>query len=107
MAHIVMILIGDIGYDGRVRKEIRTLVAHGHRVELVVSDFSTNGGAGQDREPRRSRRLLHRRRAAEVGGAALRRQRRLHSHRRAFRTPALEQGAGPSPALPRRVRACK
>jgi glycosyltransferase involved in cell wall biosynthesis len=48
MAHIVMVLIGNIGYDGRVRKEIRTLVARGHRVELVVSDFSTNGGGGQD-----------------------------------------------------------
>jgi glycosyltransferase involved in cell wall biosynthesis len=48
MAHIVMVLIGDISYDGRVRKEIRTLVARGHRVELVVSDFSKNGTAGHD-----------------------------------------------------------
>jgi glycosyltransferase involved in cell wall biosynthesis len=48
MAHIVMVLIGDIRYDGRVRKEIRTLVGHGHRIELVVSDFGTNCGTGQD-----------------------------------------------------------
>jgi len=48
MAHIVMVLIGNISYDGRVRKEVRTLVARGHRVELVVSEFSKNGGAGHD-----------------------------------------------------------
>src|SRR5262249_7263550 len=48
MARIVMVLKGDIQYDGRVRKEIRTLIAGGHRVELVGSDFSTNGCASQD-----------------------------------------------------------
>jgi starch synthase len=48
MAHIVMVLIGDIRYDGRVRKEIRTLDAIGHQVELVVSDFSKNGSDGED-----------------------------------------------------------
>jgi glycosyltransferase involved in cell wall biosynthesis len=42
MPHIVMVLIGDIRYDGRVQKEIRTLVTAGHRVELVVSDFGKN-----------------------------------------------------------------
>ena len=40
MAHIGMVLIGDIRYDGRVRKEISSLVGAGHQVELVVSDFS-------------------------------------------------------------------
>jgi glycosyltransferase involved in cell wall biosynthesis len=48
MAHIAMVLIGDIRYDGRVRKEIRTLVNAGHQVELVVSDFSKNGCGGED-----------------------------------------------------------
>jgi glycosyltransferase involved in cell wall biosynthesis len=42
MADIVMVLIGDIRYDGRVRKEISTLIKAGHRVELVVSDFAKN-----------------------------------------------------------------
>jgi glycosyltransferase involved in cell wall biosynthesis len=48
MAHIVMILIGDIRYDGRVRKEIATLLAAGHQVELVVSDFGKIGSGGED-----------------------------------------------------------
>jgi glycosyltransferase involved in cell wall biosynthesis len=48
MAHIVMTLIGDIRYDGRVRKEIRTLLMAGHEVELVVSDFRKSGAGGED-----------------------------------------------------------
>jgi glycosyltransferase involved in cell wall biosynthesis len=48
MGHIVMLLIGDIRYDGRVRKEIGTLLAAGHRVELVVSDFAKSGSGGED-----------------------------------------------------------
>jgi glycosyltransferase involved in cell wall biosynthesis len=48
MAHIVMLLIGDIRYDGRVRKEIGTLLAAGHRVELVVSDFNKSSSGGED-----------------------------------------------------------
>lgn len=40
MSHIIMTLIGNIQYDGRVRKEIATLRDAGHRVELIVSDFS-------------------------------------------------------------------
>ena len=50
MAHIVMVLIGDIRYDGRVRKEIRTLVTVGHRVELVVSDFRKEKNGGEELE---------------------------------------------------------
>ena len=48
MSYIVMVLIGDIRYDGRVRKEIGTLVSAGHRVELVVSDFSKSSAGGED-----------------------------------------------------------
>jgi len=48
MAHVVMLLIGDIRYDGRVRKEIGTLLAAGHQVELVVSDFGKSGSGGED-----------------------------------------------------------
>lgn len=48
MAHIGMVLIGDIRYDGRVRKEIGTLVNAGHYLELVVSDFNKNGSGGED-----------------------------------------------------------
>jgi glycosyltransferase involved in cell wall biosynthesis len=48
MAHTVMVLIGDIRYDGRVRKEIRTLVAAGHQVELIVSDFDKRASGGED-----------------------------------------------------------
>jgi glycosyltransferase involved in cell wall biosynthesis len=43
MIRIGMVLIGDIRYDGRVRKEIGTLVAAGYDVELVVSDFNKGG----------------------------------------------------------------
>jgi glycosyltransferase involved in cell wall biosynthesis len=42
-----MVLIGDIRYDGRVRKEIGTL-AGSHHVELVVSDFSQSRSGGED-----------------------------------------------------------
>jgi glycosyltransferase involved in cell wall biosynthesis len=38
-----MVLLADIRIDGRVQKEIRTLVAAGHDVELVVADFTKNG----------------------------------------------------------------
>lgn len=48
MAHIVMVLLGDIRYDGRVRKEIHTLTAAGHRIELVVADFRKNRSGGED-----------------------------------------------------------
>jgi glycosyltransferase involved in cell wall biosynthesis len=48
MARIGMVLIGDIRYDGRVRKEIGTLVAAGHQVELVVSDFTKDKCGGED-----------------------------------------------------------
>jgi glycosyltransferase involved in cell wall biosynthesis len=48
MARIVMVLVGNIKYDGRVRKEIHTLVEAGHHVELVVSDFSKDGSGGGD-----------------------------------------------------------
>jgi glycosyltransferase involved in cell wall biosynthesis len=48
MAHIVMVLIGDIRYDGRVRKEIGTLLAAGHQVELVVSDSDKKASGGED-----------------------------------------------------------
>ena len=48
MAHIGMVLLGDIRYDGRVRKEIDTLVTAGHNVELVVADFSQNTSGGED-----------------------------------------------------------
>ena len=48
MARIVMVLIGDIRYDGRVRKEIATLVSAGHDVELVVSDFNKDGASDND-----------------------------------------------------------
>lgn len=44
MAHIAMVLKGDIRYDGRVRKEIKTLQMSDHHVELIVSDFSREKG---------------------------------------------------------------
>jgi glycosyltransferase involved in cell wall biosynthesis len=43
-----MVLIGNIRYDGRVRKEIWTLLAAGHQVELIVSDFDKSGSSGED-----------------------------------------------------------
>jgi len=48
MAHICMVLLADIHIDGRVRKEIRTLVAGGHDVDLVVADYLKNGSGGED-----------------------------------------------------------
>lgn len=48
MAQIGMVLRGDIRYDGRVRKEITTLVRAGHNVELIVSDFHRDGSGGED-----------------------------------------------------------
>jgi len=48
MSRIGMVLIGDIRYDGRVRKEIETLVRAGHHVELVVSDFGKTASGGED-----------------------------------------------------------
>jgi glycosyltransferase involved in cell wall biosynthesis len=48
MAHIVMLLLGDIRYDGRVRKEIGTLLAAGHQVDLIVSDFNKGIPASED-----------------------------------------------------------
>jgi glycosyltransferase involved in cell wall biosynthesis len=48
MASIVMTLLGDIRYDGRVCKEIQTLLGAGHKVELVVSDFRRNGSERED-----------------------------------------------------------
>jgi glycosyltransferase involved in cell wall biosynthesis len=48
MARIVMVLLGDIRYDGRVRKEIQTLTAAGHQIELVVSDFKKTASGGED-----------------------------------------------------------
>jgi glycosyltransferase involved in cell wall biosynthesis len=48
MAHIVMTLLGDIRYDGRVRKEIQTLIGAGHKLELVVADFKKTGSGGED-----------------------------------------------------------
>jgi hypothetical protein len=43
-----MVLIGDIRYDGRVRKEIKTLTKAGHKVELVVSAYQKNDVADTD-----------------------------------------------------------
>ncbi len=40
MKSILVLLIGNIKYDGRVQKEIRTLRQAGHQVTLVVSSFS-------------------------------------------------------------------
>lgn len=40
-----MVLIGDILYDGRVRKEIRTLTKAGHKVDLIVSAYQKNNVA--------------------------------------------------------------
>jgi glycosyltransferase involved in cell wall biosynthesis len=48
MSHIVMVLLGDVRYEGRVRKEIQTLVRAGHQVELVASDFKKSGLGGED-----------------------------------------------------------
>lgn len=42
MKSILVLLIGDIKYDGRVQKEIYTLQKAGHHVTLVVSSFNTN-----------------------------------------------------------------
>jgi glycosyltransferase involved in cell wall biosynthesis len=48
MTHVVMTLLGDIRYDGRVRKEIQTLTKAGHEVELVVADFTETRFGGED-----------------------------------------------------------
>jgi glycosyltransferase involved in cell wall biosynthesis len=48
MSHIVMVHLGDIRYDGRVRKEIQTLALAGHGIELVTSDFKGDASAGED-----------------------------------------------------------
>jgi glycosyltransferase involved in cell wall biosynthesis len=48
MAHIGMVLLGDIRYDGRVRKEIGTLRSAGHDIELVVADFRGDASGGED-----------------------------------------------------------
>jgi glycosyltransferase involved in cell wall biosynthesis len=48
MSHIVMLLLGDIRYDGRVRKEIQTLAVAGHQIELVTSDFKGDTSGGED-----------------------------------------------------------
>jgi starch synthase len=48
MARIAMVLLGDIRYDGRVRKEIQTLTGAGHQVELILSEFKGNGSGGGD-----------------------------------------------------------
>jgi len=48
MTSIVMVLLGDIRYDGRVRKEVRTLTGAGHKVQLVVSDFKKTSCGGED-----------------------------------------------------------
>lgn len=48
MAHICMVLKGNIHYDGRVRKEISTLVAAGHQIELIVLDVSKTASGGED-----------------------------------------------------------
>jgi glycosyltransferase involved in cell wall biosynthesis len=43
-----MVLLSDIRYDGRARKEIKTLVKAGHQVELIVSDYSGTGIPDED-----------------------------------------------------------
>jgi starch synthase len=48
MAHICMVLMADIRIDGRVQKEIGTLVTAGHDVELVVADLTKSGSGGED-----------------------------------------------------------
>ena len=48
MANIVMALLADIRYDGRVRKEIQTLTSAGHKLELVAADFKKTGSGGDD-----------------------------------------------------------
>jgi glycosyltransferase involved in cell wall biosynthesis len=48
MAHIAMVLRGDIRYDGRVRKEICTLARAGHQLDLIVSDFHGSNAGGED-----------------------------------------------------------
>jgi len=48
MASILMTLLGDIQYDGRVRREIQTLTTAGHHVELVVSDFTKQRSGNED-----------------------------------------------------------
>jgi glycosyltransferase involved in cell wall biosynthesis len=48
MAHVGMVLRGDIRYDGRVRKEIGTLARAGHQVELIVSDINGANSGGED-----------------------------------------------------------
>ncbi|WP_179137658.1 glycosyltransferase [Candidatus Entotheonella palauensis] len=40
--------MADIRIDGRVKKEIRTLVTAGHDVELVVADLTKSGSGGED-----------------------------------------------------------
>ena len=48
MTDICMVLIDNIRYDGRVRKEIGTLVRAGHQVELIVSDYGRTGSGGEE-----------------------------------------------------------
>jgi glycosyltransferase involved in cell wall biosynthesis len=43
-----MVLIGNIHFDGRVRKEIATLIKAGNKVDLIVSDYRKNQSGGED-----------------------------------------------------------
>ena len=48
MADICMVLKGNIRYDGRVRKEISTLVSAGHHIELIVPDLNKTCSDGTE-----------------------------------------------------------
>ena len=75
-----------LDYDFREVRVAQAIIKNARKSYLVADHTKFKMVApGPHRQPRRPRRLLHRRRAAEVGDPALRRQRRLHPHRRARR----------------------
>lgn len=48
MTKVVMVLIGNIKYDGRVRKEIASIKSANISVELIVTDYQDSEDAGDE-----------------------------------------------------------
>ena len=83
-----------LDYDFREVRVAQAIIKNA-RKSYLVADHTKFKMAAPVRiaSPRRARRLLHRRRAAEVDHPALRRQRRLHPHRRERRPRAVTAAA--------------
>ena len=87
-----------LDYDFREVRVAQAIIKNA-RKSYLVADHTKFKMAAPVRiaSPRRARRLLHRRHAAEVGRPALRRQRRLHPHRRARHPRALTRRGSVDP----------